>query len=147
MTHEITLTVSITPEAVRRALLAALLAVPTVCSTQDVSDLTTYFPQPRASFRPPGGNMGVASLVVSGTTHLARDFGSVTFGHPGTNSTRVFIGREHPDPFAEGGAPARGAPQNPVLRVSGGMRLDGCLWLHNGGATLDETRFRCRWDP
>lgn len=150
MTHEITLRIRITSERIAAALLLSLLmGLPRVCSTadyQDISTLTTYYPQPAATFGDPGG--GNPAIIVTGTAAIGRDYGTVTFGGTNTGATRVFMGGEW-----------NGDPN--ILRLNGGIRVDGCLWLKNvnnprvlgasyspvypPGSSID-TRWRCRWN-
>lgn len=143
-THEITLRIRITPRKIGTALLLLILAgVPRVCSTadyQDISTLTTYYPQPAGTFGNPGG--GNPALVVTGNAAIGRDYGSVTFGNINSGATRVFIGNEWP-------------PTEPsIVRVQGALRVDGCIWLQNAGNPRaggsyspfgGVTSWRCRW--
>lgn len=150
MTHEITLRIRITSRRLAAAFLLWLVAgLPRECSTadyQDISTVTTFYPQGSATFGDPGG--GNPSLIVTSQAAIARDFGRVTIGDTNSNTTRVMVGGEWPT-------------EANALRVSGGIRVDGCIWLKNlreGCSPLtrcptnavlstDRTWWRCRWNP
>lgn len=156
MTHEFTLRIRITSQRIAAAIALFLLAgVPRVCSTadyQDISTITTFHPQPTATFGSPGTDTSPA-LLVTGQTTIGRDSGTVTFGHTDLATTRVFAGGTWSD--------------SNELRVKGGLRVDGCIWLKNykapgqprrevnpaTGAITDitaaagNTYWRCRWQP
>ena len=126
VTHEIVVSVVVTPGRLRLALLLALaLLFPRLCSSgsQDVSVMTFYYP-PASGY--------VDSQVVGGTSYLARYSGNVTFGSS-----------SHPSVFVRAGAnggPDPGYP-NVKLRVSApdpairagvrAMRVNGCIAFPN----------------
>ncbi|MBI4348711.1 MAG: hypothetical protein HY553_17870 [Elusimicrobia bacterium] len=133
VTHEITLSFTVTPSRVRLVLAAALLAVfPQASSTQDVSTMELYYPPPITA---------VDQLYAAGTTVLARDFGNVFLGPANAGGT-------HPPAFVAiapaNSSPALAANRDIGILVNGTMRVDGCISLKNAGAG-NENLWRCKF--
>jgi hypothetical protein len=128
VTHEIRIRIALTSRRVRWGLVLFLcLALPRIAGTDDApSTGMMFFPSPTASY---------ANLTSTDETRLAVYGGTVQFGNAatGTNAT-VFAGQ----------APAG----NYRLRVTGFLRVDGCIWLNNHNALKgSQDNYRCRWDP
>lgn len=127
VTHQIEVSLWLTPRSVRNALLLSLLfALPRCCTPADITSTTVYWPAPLATFPDPNGID--PSLIVTNSVELARDRGAVYIGNEDAPSpyAKLFVGRE---------PTGTGTFENPVpsqqVQVFGALQVDGCILLNN----------------
>ena len=139
VTHEITLSFTVTPVRVRLCLLLALCTLlPGICnSVDDISSFDIYYPPPVAA---------VDQLQVSGSVILARDYGTVYLGAANAGETA-----DRPGAFVSLGTniPSEQLP-NPKfpaarLYVKGTMTVDGCISMASGGNSVGANTWRCKF--
>jgi len=136
--HEIRIRIALTPGRVRCALvLFLLLALPRAAGTDDASSTgTIYFPSPKAAYAKLT-TIGLDSNHNPVDTVLAANGGTIQFGNSATSPSSTVVA----------GSASAGTYR---LRVTGSLRVDGCMWLKNNNAYAgngSQDNYRCRFEP